>query len=73
MSKLANEGLEPEINAHQAGHSDTKMGEQYYIHREDERIAARIEETGGKDDWEILGNPNAPKVQVLKLTKPKIG
>jgi len=61
MSKLTNNGLKPEINAQQAGHSDTKMGEQYYIHREDERIAKRIEETGGADDWEILGKPDAPK------------
>jgi len=54
MSKLANAGLEPELNALLAGHSDTKMGERYYIHRENRHLIARIEETGGQDDWELL-------------------
>jgi hypothetical protein len=48
------------------------MGEQYYIHREDERIATRVEETGGRDDWEILGGTDAPKIQILKARRPKI-
>ncbi|MCL1909074.1 MAG: tyrosine-type recombinase/integrase [Holophagaceae bacterium] len=59
MSQLANAGLEPELNALQAGHSNTKMGEQFYIHREASRVMARIEETGGEDDWLIVGRPES--------------
>jgi hypothetical protein len=66
MSALANAGLEPELNALQAGHATTEIGEKFYIHRDSDRIAARVEETGGKDDWDIVGKP-AAKVEPMLI------
>ena len=69
MSALANAGLEPELNALQAGHASTEIGEKFYIHRDSERIAARIEATGGKDDWDIVGGS---KIQQMKTRRPNL-
>ena len=66
MSALANAGLEPELNALQAGHATAEIGEKFYIHRDSDRIAARVEETGGKDDWDIVGKP-AAKVEPMLI------
>jgi hypothetical protein len=41
------------------------------IHRDSERIAARIEATGGKDDWDIVGGSSVPKIQQMKTRRPK--
>jgi hypothetical protein len=48
------------------------MVREFYIHREDERIAVRLQEAAGDDDWEIVGGSDVPKIQKFK-TKLNVG